>query len=142
MIGPMELRDGLPPSVAEIIEFAGMMAEGYGYLKWNEQAMLKADMMNARQRLLSNTSKVPMIAASEVGYRLISLFHSNRAHLVAGIGYNEKLDGLEVVGDGMINVGRGFVAKTTPAAMSKRVAEMGKALDLIANKQKGVIPTT
>lgn len=46
----MELRDGLPPSVADIIEFAGHMAAGYGYLKWNEQAMLKADMMNARQR--------------------------------------------------------------------------------------------
>ena len=53
-------------------------------------------MMNARQRLLANTSKVPMIAASEVGYRLISQFHSSRAHLVSGIGYNEKLDGLEV----------------------------------------------
>lgn len=49
-MGRMELKDGLPPSVADIIEFAGTMAEGYGYLKWNEQAMLKADMMNARQR--------------------------------------------------------------------------------------------
>ncbi|MGG7466211.1 hypothetical protein [Plantibacter sp. YIM 135347] len=46
----MELTDGLPPSVADIIEFVGGAAAGYGHLKWNEEAMLKADMMNVWQR--------------------------------------------------------------------------------------------
>lgn len=47
----MNLVDGLPPSVASIAEFLAIAARGYNnHLKWNEQAMFKADLMNARQR--------------------------------------------------------------------------------------------
>lgn len=47
----MELTDGLPPSVAGIAEFLAEAAAGYdNYLKWNEQAMFKADLMNVRER--------------------------------------------------------------------------------------------
>lgn len=49
----MELVDGLPPSVASIAEYLAMMAKGYdNHLKWNEQAMFKADLMNLRHRWL------------------------------------------------------------------------------------------
>lgn len=49
----MKLLDELPPSVATIAEFLAMMAKGYGnHLKWNEQVMFKADLMNVRQRWL------------------------------------------------------------------------------------------
>jgi hypothetical protein len=49
----VDLTDGLPPSVASIAEHLAMMARGYdNHLKWNEQAMVKADLMNARQRWL------------------------------------------------------------------------------------------
>ncbi|MFY1686579.1 hypothetical protein [Plantactinospora sp. WMMB782] len=41
----------LPPSVVEIAEFLAVKAKGYdNHLKWNEQAMFKADLMNARSR--------------------------------------------------------------------------------------------
>lgn len=41
----------LPPSVASIAEHLARMARGYNnHLKWNEQAMFKADLMNARRR--------------------------------------------------------------------------------------------
>jgi len=43
--------EGLPSSVASIAEYLAMMAKGYdNHLKWNEQAMFKADLMNARDR--------------------------------------------------------------------------------------------
>ncbi|MFK0647626.1 hypothetical protein [Dermacoccus sp. BD5] len=44
---------GLPVDVAEIFEYLADKVSGYGYLKWNEVAMLKADMMNVRHRWLS-----------------------------------------------------------------------------------------
>jgi hypothetical protein len=47
----MELVDGLPPSVASIAEHLARWAKGYNnHLKWNEKAMFKADLMNARRR--------------------------------------------------------------------------------------------
>ena len=47
----MELVDGLPPSVASIAEFLALNAKGYdNHLKWNEQDMFKADLMNLRHR--------------------------------------------------------------------------------------------
>lgn len=46
------MRDGLPASVADIVERLSRDAAVYGYLKWNEQAKLKADMMNTRARWL------------------------------------------------------------------------------------------
>lgn len=47
----MTHSEELPPSVAKIAEFLAMQAAGYDkHLKWNEQAMFKADLMNARRR--------------------------------------------------------------------------------------------
>lgn len=49
----MELVDGLPSGVAKIAEHLARMAKGYdNHLKWNEQAMFKADLMNVKQRWL------------------------------------------------------------------------------------------
>lgn len=47
----MELVDGPPPSVADIAEQLARRAKGYdNHLKWNAQAKLKADLMNALRR--------------------------------------------------------------------------------------------
>ncbi|MEI3866630.1 hypothetical protein V6S02_05975 [Microbacterium sp. CCNWLW134] len=41
----------LPNGVDKILEYLAMMAQGYdNHLKWNEQAKLKADMMNVPDR--------------------------------------------------------------------------------------------
>lgn len=40
----------LPRDVESIFEYLQVRIEGYGYLKWNEEAMMKADMMNVRHR--------------------------------------------------------------------------------------------
>ncbi len=41
----------LPSSVQRIAEHLAMQARGYGnHLKWNEKAMMKADLMNVPQR--------------------------------------------------------------------------------------------
>ncbi|WP_068056354.1 hypothetical protein [Nocardia xishanensis] len=41
----------LPADVSAILEHVGRYAEGYGgHMKWNEEAKLKADMMNMRHR--------------------------------------------------------------------------------------------
>jgi hypothetical protein len=47
----MTTSDDLPPTIAGIVEFLAMMAKGYNnHLKWNEQDMFKADLMNVRHR--------------------------------------------------------------------------------------------
>ncbi|MEU4567037.1 hypothetical protein [Micromonospora sp. NPDC023956] len=47
----MANTEDLPPSVASIAEYLAMKAKGYdNHLKWNEQAMFKADLMNVRHR--------------------------------------------------------------------------------------------
>lgn len=41
----------LPPDITKILEFLATMAAGYNnHLKWNEQACLKADLMNVPER--------------------------------------------------------------------------------------------
>lgn len=42
--------DELPEDVDGIFEYLRVRIEGYGYLKWNEIDMMKADMMNVRHR--------------------------------------------------------------------------------------------
>lgn len=44
---------GLPPDVEEFLQYLGRKIDGYGYLKWNEVAKVKADMMNVRERWLT-----------------------------------------------------------------------------------------
>lgn len=47
----MTLEDGLPPSVAEIVQYLAGKAKGYGNkLKFNERDKLKGDLMNAPER--------------------------------------------------------------------------------------------
>jgi hypothetical protein len=49
-----ELVDGLPPSVASIIDHLARWAKGYdNHFKSNEQAMFKADLMNVRRRWIN-----------------------------------------------------------------------------------------
>lgn len=43
---------GMPKNVEGIFEYLEVRIAGYGYLKWNEVAMIKADMMNVRHRWL------------------------------------------------------------------------------------------
>ncbi|NEW42499.1 hypothetical protein [Nocardia cyriacigeorgica] len=43
----------IPGDIAKIMNNIGGKARSYGYLKWNEQAMLKADMMNVPERWVS-----------------------------------------------------------------------------------------
>lgn len=50
MGGNMSEDDKLPADVIEIVEFLGRWSAGYGYLKWNEIAKFKADLMNVRRR--------------------------------------------------------------------------------------------
>lgn len=42
----------LPADVEGIFDYLQVRVEGYGHLKWNEVAMMKADMMNVRRRWL------------------------------------------------------------------------------------------
>ena len=43
--------NGLPKDVVSILEYLAMMAAGYdNHLKWNEEAKLKADLMNTPER--------------------------------------------------------------------------------------------
>lgn len=52
----------LPNGIDGVLEYLAEMAAGYGnHLKWNEVAMLKADLMNARQRWIN----VPVETISE-----------------------------------------------------------------------------
>ncbi|MCX4971410.1 hypothetical protein [Streptomyces sp. NBC_00620] len=47
-------NSGLPADVDEIMDLIGSWVEMSGYLKWNEQAKIKADMMNVRHRWSSS----------------------------------------------------------------------------------------
>ncbi len=47
----------LPVDVEEIMDYIGEAAKMSGYLKWNEEAKLKADMMNVRHRWVSRVSE-------------------------------------------------------------------------------------
>jgi hypothetical protein len=47
-------NSGLPADVDKIMDLIGSWAEMSGYLKWNEQAKIKADMMNVRHRWSSS----------------------------------------------------------------------------------------
>ncbi|MEU7632687.1 hypothetical protein AB0C34_22280 [Nocardia sp. NPDC049220] len=52
----------LPTDVSEILECIGRYAEGYGgHMKWNEEAKLKADMMNMRHRWGRNRVSVDVL---------------------------------------------------------------------------------
>ena len=52
----------LPNGIDGVLEYLAEMAAGYGnHLKWNEVAMLKADLMNVRHRWIG----VPVEAISE-----------------------------------------------------------------------------
>ena len=61
----------LPPGINSILEFLASAAAGYGNkLKWNEQAMLKADLMNVRQRWTGVPVKLVGIRCQQLGMRL------------------------------------------------------------------------
>ncbi len=88
-------------------------------------------------------AKSDRISAMELGYRVINEFHSSRADLVHGVGYEPNMPGLRVAFEGSkstLYVGKAFVDNTSPTTIEKRAAEMGAALDLIAVHKPGIIP--
>jgi hypothetical protein len=64
------MAETLPTDIVKILEFLALMARGYdNRLKWNEEAKLKADLMNSREYWLG--IPVPEIKAkcAELGMR-------------------------------------------------------------------------
>lgn len=64
------MKDELPPDIVETLEFLAMMAKGYdNHLKWNEEARLKADLMNNRRYWLGFSAEAVRAKACELGMR-------------------------------------------------------------------------
>lgn len=53
--------------ICEIFEILRTRIDGYGYLKWNEVAMMKADMMNVRRRWMGVDPKAFQAKCIDVG---------------------------------------------------------------------------
>ncbi len=64
------MTEDLPPDIIEILEFLATMAKGYdNHLKWNEEARLKADLMNSRRYWLGFSAETVRAKARELGMR-------------------------------------------------------------------------
>lgn len=59
--------DELPADLVSIFEFLEAKIQGYGYLKWNEIAMVKADMMNVRHRWIGIDPGIFRAECSRIG---------------------------------------------------------------------------
>lgn len=60
----------LPNGIDQILEYLAEMAAGYGnHLKWNEVAMLKADLMNVRHRWTGVSVETIAARCLELGMR-------------------------------------------------------------------------
>lgn len=58
------MSDALPADIEQILEYIAMMARGYDTgLKWNEEAKLKADMMNVRHRWTRDRAPIATVEA-------------------------------------------------------------------------------
>ena len=82
-------------------------------------------------------------AASELFWRLLKEFFPNHAW-IAGSGVDTALSGIRVRKNNgfLVDVGPDFAKKTSPKTLKNRVAEIGKALDLVKAAKEGVIPLT
>lgn len=64
------MSNELPPDIVEILELLAQMAKGYdNHLKWNEQARLKADLMNNRRYWLGFSPDAVQDKALALGMR-------------------------------------------------------------------------
>lgn len=64
------MEEQLPPDIVDILEGLAIMAKGYdNYLKWNEEAMLKADLMNNRRYWKGFPAKAVRDKCLELGMR-------------------------------------------------------------------------
>jgi hypothetical protein len=92
-------------------------------------------------------SKDAVFASGELVWRILQEFFPNHPW-VSGTGWygvDRSLSGLKVRKKGsdmFIDAGPDFAGKTTPRTLKNRVAETGKALDLVAAKAEGTVPMT
>lgn len=70
----------LPPDIVTILEHLARWARGYdNHLKWNEEAKLKADLMNSRAQWLGFSAAAVRTKCSALGMR------EEDANLIAGL---------------------------------------------------------
>jgi hypothetical protein len=109
---------------------------------WNLQPDVSADDGDV---LAAVRRKDVSTGAQELMWRLLGEFYPGHAW-VSGSSFDQSLSGLRVRWNdpthGFIDVGPNFARQTTPRTLKNRVAELGKALDLIGQKKQGVIPLT
>jgi hypothetical protein len=86
----------------------------------------------------------PATASTELVWRIMKEFFPSHAY-VSGTGVDATVPGLRVrkAGGGfMIDINPTFAAKTTPQTLKNRIAEVEKALKLVAGNAVGVVPMT
>lgn len=92
-------------------------------------------------------SRDPLFASTELIWRIMQEFYPTHPY-VSGTGWygvDKSLSGLKVwkkKNDIFIDAGPDFAGKTTPRTLRNRVAEMGKALDLVKAGTPGMVPLT
>jgi len=99
---------------------------------------------NAGDIFIPMRSKDAGTAAGELVWRILQEFYPNHAW-VSGTSADPSLPGLKVQKKGnaiFIVAGPDFVRKTTPRTLRNRVAEVGKALELVKAKSEGTVPIT
>ncbi len=102
---------------------------------------------NAGDIFIAKRSKDPVFGSGELVWRILQEFYPNHPW-VSGTGWygvDPHLSGLKVRKKGndmFIDAGPDFASKTTPRTLRNRVAEVGKALDLVKTQSQGTVPMT
>jgi hypothetical protein len=84
------------------------------------------------------------VGATELLWRILQEFFPNHVW-VSGAGVDTSISGLKVRKEDnhiFIDASPDFARKTTPRTLRNRVAEVGKALELVKAKTAGVVPLT
>ena len=64
------MTETLPIDIVKILEFLALMARGYdNHLKWNEEAMLKSDLMRNRRYWVGFPTSAVRVKCVELGMR-------------------------------------------------------------------------
>jgi hypothetical protein len=114
-----------------------------GAFKMNAWALEPDSVSNDGDIFIPLRRKDPGMAATELAWRIIREFYEKHP-LVAGTSFDQSSPGLRVRkrDKGLfIDVGPDYSRKTTPRTLKNRVAEMGQALQVVARKAEGVIPS-
>lgn len=67
LMEPTDEPAGLPADIIQIMDYIGQMRASYGHVKWNEQAKLKASMMNEWRRWARVDPAALALRCNEVG---------------------------------------------------------------------------